>query len=99
MPMGVNARQDRRTARRTQRGRAECVLEPHPFLAEPIDVRRLEMLVPGEAHGVPALIIGDDDDDVGLLAPLLGVGESWDKAKYDGDEKNAKHKKLLVTTK
>lgn len=73
----------------SQRNDAEGVLEPDPFFAEPIDVRRLEMLVPGQAEGIPALIVGDDDDDIGLLARLTGVGERGEEEEGESDEGNA----------
>ena len=56
----------RRRAERTRRIRAR---EKHPAFREPFEVRRLVKLrVPVERRVRPAEIVGQDEDDVGLVS-------------------------------
>ena len=61
--VGVEPRQDRRPARRAQRRGDERVLEEDAALGEPIEVRRLEVVV-AEPEPVEPLVVGEDEDDV-----------------------------------
>jgi hypothetical protein len=55
----------------------------HAFPPEAIDVRSLEVLVAGEAERVPALVVGQDEKDIGRA---VRGGES---AGGEGDGENA----------
>jgi hypothetical protein len=46
------------------------VLEQHPLLREAINVRGLEMRVAHATQGIPALIVGENENDIG---PLIGL--------------------------
>ena len=63
----VNAAEDARSAGGAERCGAEGVLEIHALLAQPVDVRRLQMRVAREAQCVPALIVGKNEQDVRTL--------------------------------
>ena len=65
--VGVESRQDRRPARRAQRGGDERVLEQDAALGKPVEVRRLEIVV-AEPQPVKPLVVGEDEDDVPRLA-------------------------------
>ena len=67
MVVGVESTQDARAAGRTERGRAEGVLKIDTFVPQPIHVRRLELLVAGQPNCIPALIVGQHEQDVGAL--------------------------------
>jgi hypothetical protein len=61
--------EQRRPARRTQRGRHERIPEPYAFARQPVHVRGLQ-LGPYDPQRIEALIVGDDDDDVGAAGVL-----------------------------
>ena len=65
MAVRVEAAEEAGAARGAQRGGAEGVGEAHALGGEPVDVRRLQKRMAGEAHAVPAQIVGKDEDDVG----------------------------------
>ena len=68
--------------RRAHRLHEEAV-EPCAVLGQRVDVRRAEVGVAVEAQVAPALIVGEDDDDVRLR--LLGT-QCTDRRKKDGDD-------------
>ena len=69
MPIGaavavrIQATENRRPARRTQRRRAERVLEEDPFASQPVDVRRLQMRMPGGTQAIPTQVIAKNEQD------------------------------------
>ena len=61
----VESGQERRAAGRALRGRAEGTLEYQAFFRQHIKVGRIEERV-HETHRLPVLLIGEDEEDVGL---------------------------------
>jgi hypothetical protein len=50
--------------------------EPRPFLRETIEIRGPHIGMPGEMRIAPALVVGEDEDDVGTG---FGRGAGWAK--------------------
>jgi hypothetical protein len=70
----VQAGEDRRPARRAERRGDNGILEMDTIGGHGVHVRRLQEGMPHEAHGVVAVIVAEDEDDV----PWLGVGDALD---------------------
>ncbi len=68
-PLGVAPREQGRTGRRAHRLRRVEVGEAHPLGRQPVQVRRGEPLGPVHADIRPALVIGEDEDDVRRIGP------------------------------
>lgn len=67
MGVRVDAAQDAGPAWRAKRCGAKRVPKIDAFMPDPIHVGRLQMLVSRYAHGIPALIVREDEQDVGRL--------------------------------
>ena len=83
MSVGVEPAQDARAARRAERRRAKRVFKMHAFPPETIDVRSFEVLVAGEAERVPALVVGQDEENIGR------AGRGGESAGGEGYGENA----------
>ena len=65
------------------------VAEEHPFVGQSVDVGRLKMGVSGAAHGVPSLVVGENEQDVRPLE-ICGIcrEDRSDRSKQEhGGEK------------
>lgn len=62
----VHARKQRRAAGGADRRRDEGVAEADPFAGQRVDVRRADDRV-DVSHGVPPLVVGQNEEDVGAL--------------------------------
>ena len=72
--LGVTAREQSRTGRRAHwRGHHEACEFP-TFLGDAVDVRRANGLGAETAQITVALVVGEDDDEIGLSA-LRGSGD------------------------
>src|SRR6266508_4687093 len=95
--MVVLAREKARPARGAQRVDDERIARAQTFPRQPIHVRRLEpresafltLLVLHDAHRVGALIVGDDEEEVGTIRG--GGVEEWSEQRGGaGTEKSEK---------
>jgi hypothetical protein len=66
MLMRIQPTENTGTAGRAEGRGAKGVFEMHPFLAETINVWRLQMLAATESEGIPALIISEQKEDIRL---------------------------------
>ena len=64
-----------RTAGRRARWRDVVVFQPHGLLRQLVDVRGLDDGISGESDVAVTLIIGDDEDDVGLVSGTCRKGQ------------------------
>lgn len=64
--VGVEAAEDGGAAGGAQGGSAEVVFEEDAFIGEAVDIGGGEVGVTGAAEGVPALVVGEDEDHVGF---------------------------------
>ena len=71
VPGRVVSRHERRPARRTDRGAGVELLEPRTFLRQPVEVGRLQVGMTVASEVLPALVIGEEEDEVG--APWLAA--------------------------
>ena len=67
VPRRVVRRQKRTAARRTHGGGDVELLEPRPLAGQPVQVRRLDVRMPGKLRVRPALIVREDEEHVGPL--------------------------------
>ncbi len=92
--VAVLPRQDRRPARRADRVGHERVAEQHPLARDPINVRRLVDLRPVRADRMGSVVVGHDEQDVGLLPSLCGPGRCGDEQRRDEQDAMC-HAKVL----
>ncbi len=62
--VGVVTGEDRRTARRAERRRHECIPEPHAVAGERVEPRRLDEGMARASQKIVAVVVGEDKDDV-----------------------------------
>jgi len=75
MPVRIHTAQERGPARRAQRRRRERIPEVHTFVGDAIDLGRANVRMTGIPGRIPAEIVEQDDQDVGVarrLCPVLG---------------------------
>src|SRR4029079_16629210 len=72
---GVLARKNACPTGRAERSGRKCVAKRRPFAREPVDVRRLRERMAGAAEVVPAKVIDEDEDDVGLRLRVRTNGQ------------------------
>ena len=73
--VGIQAGEDRRPARRTQRRRHERVSEVRALSSDAVHAGRLDDRMPHEAHGVVAVVVGEDEHHVARR----GAGHPWER--------------------
>ena len=78
------------TRRRADRIVAEGTVEADALLRHLVDVRGLDIGVAIAAHGPGAVVVGEDENDVGFLFGGGAVAEAQGKGKA-GDEKGEFH--------
>ncbi len=69
----VEPGEDRRPAGGADRGGHEHIGKAHAVLGQGVHVRRLDDRVSGAAHHVPALVVGQDEDNVRFRGCLGGM--------------------------
>ena len=97
----VLAGQDRRARRRADRRGDEGVVEAHALGGQRFEVRGAQASVADAAQAVPALVVGDDDEQVGeplrrrVGRDCAGRGEGGER---DGDEHGeaAQHRRTIT---
>ena len=68
--------QEGRPGGRADRGRAEEAVETDSFARQPVEVRRPDLRVAGAAHRPGALVVRQDDQDVGAAGVAAGHGSA-----------------------
>ena len=66
------ARDDAIARGTADRALGEGAAEGHAAGGEPVDMRGVHVVVAQAAQGVPALLVRDDEDDIGLFRRLFG---------------------------
>src|SRR5437868_5119982 len=83
MPALVLAEEITRAARRADRAGDRGLLEKGAFAREPIDVRCFHEGISRQPERAPALIVGEDEDDVGLARGGGAREEQKERDKSD----------------
>lgn len=65
--VGIETAKDAGAAWGAQRCGAECISKIDPFSAKAIHIRRLEVFASTEADSVPALIVRENEENIGLF--------------------------------
>ena len=60
MGMGIGAGEETGPGGTAQRGGDKSIGKMHPFITEPVQPRRFHHRMSQLAHGIPAVIIGED---------------------------------------
>ena len=97
----VLAGQDRRPARRAERGGGERVAKGDAFAGHAIDRRRLDEGMTRKAEIVPAQVVDEDDDDIGRLDGLVAGIRHAGADAHDHDQRrqepNGSHVSCFLT--
>ena len=65
--VSIESAQNAGATRRAQRRRAKCIFKIDTLLPESVDVGRLDVFASAESEGIPALIIREDEKNIGLF--------------------------------
>src|SRR5262249_18764159 len=76
----IDAAEEARAARRAERIGHERVREPYALVGDAVHVRRFEIAVSGAAQAVPALIVGNDEDDIRRTPRRTATGQRGGRA-------------------
>jgi len=92
MGLGVESGEDAGPGGRTWEGGDVILVEPHAPGGEPVEVGGVDVRVPVGAHGIQALLVGHDVEDVGtaeaLGAALASLGAQSDGCSGAGEALN-----------
>ena len=102
MRMRVKPGEDARATRRAQRRGDEGVPAMHPTARESVQMRRLQIRMPHEGHGIVAMVVRKDEEDVagcgkGAGAPECGEDQATKTGHAERVARNCRTTQVLRT--